>query len=60
MGILDFIFNASSYWFIFILKTYFATSLKRFSVYNTLHSLMFTIYKTRIIFYLWYIAKNHR
>jgi len=26
-------------------------------VYNALQSLMFTIYKTRIIFYLWYIVK---
>jgi len=34
--------------------------IKTFSEYNALHSLMFTIYKTRIIFYLWYIANNHR
>jgi len=26
----------------------------------TQNSLMFTIYKTRIIFYLWYTAKYHR
>jgi len=32
--------------------------IKAFSVYDSLLSLMFTIYKTRIIFYLWYIAKS--
>jgi len=32
--------------------------IKPFSVYDALHSLMFTICKTRISFYLWYIAKN--
>jgi len=33
-----------------------AIHVKTFSVNNASLSLMFTIYKTRIIFYLWYIA----
>jgi len=33
--------------------------VKTLSVYN-IHGLMFTIYKTKVIFYLWYIAKNNR
>jgi len=31
-----------------------------FSVNNALDNLIFTIYKMKIIFYLWYIAKNYR
>jgi len=34
--------------------------IETFSVYDIFHSLMFRIYKTRITFYLWYIAKYHR
>jgi len=33
--------------------------VKTLPVYKLL-GLMFTIYKTKVIFYLWYIAKNHR
>jgi len=39
-------------------KTEPTIHIKTFSVYDALYSLMFTIYKTRINFYLWYIAKN--